>query len=218
MARSKAPLRAMRRRRWARRSAAIGDDDAGQDAEQAERRPRAQSVENAACPLDSASTTRPSSTCSASGIRPTTTLETTSPATRPRSGASRDSVADRCPKRHDRPHPAAFGPPPSASALRRGRLVADAVDRCPAASSSANTAGMNHGVPLNSGTAAGGRKPSAETRLRHAEHLLRRLLPGPARPHHARAAIARRIAHAVLGEDARDHVAVHGHVADTTYA
>ena len=71
---------------------------------------------------------------------------------------------------------------------------------------------MNQDVPLNSGTAraGGSTAPSAPPA---AQHLLGRLLPGPARPHHARAAIARRIAHA-LGEDARDHVAVHGDVAE----
>ena len=72
-----------------------------------------------------------------------------------------------------------------------------------------NTAGMNQGFPLNSGTGAGRAEIQRRVARSIAEDLLCRLLAGPARPDDARAAVARRVAHAVPGEDARDHVAVH---------
>src|SRR6185436_3185869 len=46
------------------------------------------------------------------------------------------------------------------------------------------------------------------------EHVERGLLAGPARPHHAGPAVAGRVVDAVVGEDARDHVTVHGDVAE----
>ena len=185
-------------------------DDAGQDAEQAQRRPQSDHRKSGR-PILKRIHDAPDQNLLRQRDQADRHIGEDEPADQPllrHQQAQRALI--RAPQRHD---------PSNTCAVPRADLIgpaAPALGAAPLMRSCrvihAKTTGRNQAVPLNSGTAGGGRKSSADF-ASAPEDLPRRLLARPARPHHARAAIAGRVAHAVAREDARDHVAVHGDMA-----